>query len=168
MVIHLCNWAWLAISTLSLFGWSYWSLGVSSDCGVWLMASLPKKTWFDVWATTFQHSGSGRVGIAHSTDGLWGTLRKDMQQNDPLIVCVCNRYIFIPLGGSKYFMYNMWPVFTFVALWHDIELKLLAWGWLICLFLLPEIIASSLFTYKKVSRIRMSVALIIDWVSFFF
>ncbi|CDS09973.1 hypothetical protein LRAMOSA02650 [Lichtheimia ramosa] len=59
------------------------------------------------------------------------------------------RYIFIPLGGSKYFMYNMWPVFTFVALWHDIELKLLAWGWLICLFLLPEIIASSLFTYKK-------------------
>ncbi|KAL1928870.1 hypothetical protein VTP01DRAFT_2656 [Rhizomucor pusillus] len=59
------------------------------------------------------------------------------------------RYIFIPLGGSKYMMYNMWPVFTFVALWHDIELKLLAWGWLICLFLMPELIASNLFSYKK-------------------
>lgn len=47
-------------------------------------------------------------------------------------------------------MYNMWPVFTFVALWHDIELKLLAWGWLICLFLMPELIASNLFSYKKV------------------
>ncbi|CAO3616368.1 unnamed protein product [Cunninghamella echinulata] len=59
------------------------------------------------------------------------------------------RYVYIPLGGAKYFMYNMWIVFTFVALWHDIELKLLAWGWLICLFLLPEIIGSQLFSYKK-------------------
>lgn len=59
------------------------------------------------------------------------------------------RYIYIPLGGAKYMAWNIWPVFTFVALWHDIELKLLAWGWLICLFLLPEIIASSLFSEKK-------------------
>ncbi|ORX62945.1 glycerol uptake protein 1 [Hesseltinella vesiculosa] len=59
------------------------------------------------------------------------------------------RYVYVPLGGSKYFAYNMWIVFTFVALWHDIELRLIAWGWLICLFLLPEIIASYLFSYKK-------------------
>ncbi|KAF7732825.1 glycerol transporter [Apophysomyces ossiformis] len=59
------------------------------------------------------------------------------------------RYIYVPLGGSKYLMLNMWVVFTFVALWHDIELKLLAWGWLICFFLLPELIASRVFTYKK-------------------
>ncbi|KAK4518315.1 Chitin synthase, class 7 [Mucor velutinosus] len=59
------------------------------------------------------------------------------------------RYIYIPLGGSKYFAFSMWVVFTFVALWHDIELKLLAWGWLICLFLLPEIIATRLFSEKK-------------------
>ncbi|KAI8990183.1 MBOAT, membrane-bound O-acyltransferase family-domain-containing protein [Pilobolus umbonatus] len=59
------------------------------------------------------------------------------------------RYIYIPLGGSKYFIFSMWVVFTFVALWHDIELKLLAWGWLICLFLMPEIIASRIFTFKK-------------------
>ncbi|KAG2220029.1 hypothetical protein INT45_012205 [Circinella minor] len=62
------------------------------------------------------------------------------------------RYIFIPLGGSKYMAYNMWVVFTFVALWHDIELKLLAWGWLICLFLMPELIASSLFSFKKFGK----------------
>ncbi|KAG0165225.1 glycerol transporter [Apophysomyces sp. BC1015] len=59
------------------------------------------------------------------------------------------RYIYVPLGGSKYLIFNMWIVFTFVALWHDIELKLLAWGWLICLFLLPEIVASRLFSYKQ-------------------
>ncbi|KAI9255574.1 MBOAT, membrane-bound O-acyltransferase family-domain-containing protein [Sporodiniella umbellata] len=59
------------------------------------------------------------------------------------------RYIYIPLGGSKYMIYNMWLVFTFVALWHDIELKLLAWGWLISLFLIPEIVASRLFSERK-------------------
>ncbi|CEP15811.1 hypothetical protein [Parasitella parasitica] len=59
------------------------------------------------------------------------------------------RYIYIPLGGSKYFAFSMWVVFTFVAIWHDIELKLLAWGWLICLFLLPEFVGSRLFTFKK-------------------
>ena len=28
----------------------------------------------------------------------------------------------------------MLAVFTFVALWHDINLKLLVWGWLVVLF----------------------------------
>ncbi|KAG2174919.1 hypothetical protein INT43_005981 [Umbelopsis isabellina] len=59
------------------------------------------------------------------------------------------RYIYVPLGGSKYFAFNMWVVFTFVALWHDIQLNLLAWGWLICLFLLPEIVATTVFSAKK-------------------
>ena len=33
-------------------------------------------------------------------------------------------------------------VFTFVALWHDINLQLLMWGWLITIFVLPEIVAT--------------------------
>ncbi|KAF9286455.1 glycerol transporter [Mortierella alpina] len=59
------------------------------------------------------------------------------------------RYIYIPLGGTRYAIYNIWVVFTFVAIWHDIQLKLLAWGWLISLFILPEIIASKIFSKKK-------------------
>ncbi|RKP12464.1 MBOAT, membrane-bound O-acyltransferase family-domain-containing protein, partial [Piptocephalis cylindrospora] len=51
------------------------------------------------------------------------------------------RYIYIPLGGTRYAMYNIWVVFTFVALWHDLRLRLLAWGWLISLFILPEFLA---------------------------
>ena len=42
-------------------------------------------------------------------------------------------------------------VFTFVALWHDLSLHLLAWGWLTVLFALPEIIASRILPEKKVS-----------------
>ena len=37
---------------------------------------------------------------------------------------------------------NFLAVFTFVALWHDINLRLLMWGWMVVLFVLPEIIAS--------------------------
>ncbi|KAF9126743.1 glycerol transporter [Mortierella sp. 14UC] len=59
------------------------------------------------------------------------------------------RYLYIPLGGSRYAIYNIWVVFTFVAIWHDINLKLLAWAWLISLFVLPEIIASKVFSKKK-------------------
>jgi len=60
------------------------------------------------------------------------------------------RYIYIPLGGSHRTMYNILIVFTFVAVWHDIQLKLLAWGWLISLFIVPEIAAGRIFPKQKV------------------
>jgi D-alanyl-lipoteichoic acid acyltransferase DltB (MBOAT superfamily) len=40
-------------------------------------------------------------------------------------------------------------VFTFVALWHDIQLRLLIWGWLIVLFMVPEWTAAALFPKSK-------------------
>ncbi|KAK8064827.1 hypothetical protein PG994_007465 [Apiospora phragmitis] len=51
-----------------------------------------------------------------------------------------------PLGGSSFkdttssirSIANYILTFTFVALWHDIQLNLLVWGWLIVLFMLPE------------------------------
>lgn len=68
------------------------------------------------------------------------------------------RYIYIPLGGSggahgswgkAQAVFNMLVVFTFVALWHDIQLKLLIWGWLITLFVLPEVLAGYIFPPKR-------------------
>lgn len=52
------------------------------------------------------------------------------------------RYIYIPLGGSKNRILTSLAVFSFVAIWHDIQLRLLLWGWLIVLFLLPEMFAT--------------------------
>ncbi|KAF1956631.1 MBOAT-domain-containing protein [Byssothecium circinans] len=67
------------------------------------------------------------------------------------------RYLFIPLGGSK--MPGLWGkvrltanylvVFSFIAIWHDIQLRLLMWGWLVTLFVLPEFIASKVFPARK-------------------
>ncbi|MCJ1450083.1 glycerol transporter [Mycoblastus sanguinarius] len=70
------------------------------------------------------------------------------------------RYIYIPLGGSggpgtrgKWGqvrgIVNLMIVFTFVAMWHDIQLRLLVWGWLISLFVLPELVAGYLFPKQK-------------------
>lgn len=67
------------------------------------------------------------------------------------------RYMYIPLGGSapkgRYpvlrLIFNYALVFMFVALWHDIKLNLLIWGWLIVLFMLPEILARKLFPRRK-------------------
>ena len=73
------------------------------------------------------------------------------------------RYLYVPLGGggsrrsgsSSGFtakagrIFNFLVVFTFVALWHDINLRLLMWGWLITLFVLPEVIATLLFPAHK-------------------
>jgi D-alanyl-lipoteichoic acid acyltransferase DltB (MBOAT superfamily) len=50
------------------------------------------------------------------------------------------KYLYVPLGGRQYAHLSIWPIFTFVALWHDIQPRLLAWGWLICLFAAPELI----------------------------
>jgi len=67
------------------------------------------------------------------------------------------RYLYIPLGGNR--GEGMWgkarsignylAVFTFIAIWHDIQLRLLMWGWLVTLFVLPEIIASYIFPARK-------------------
>lgn len=83
------------------------------------------------------------------------------------------RYIYIPLGGgggghrpagakpassssqssgimSKALQIrNFLLVFTFVALWHDINLRLLMWGWLVTLFVLPEALAGMMFPAKR-------------------
>lgn len=63
------------------------------------------------------------------------------------------RYIYIPMGGSQGMsktraVANYAAVFTFVALWHDINLRLLIWGWLVVIFVAPEVIARMLFPAK--------------------
>nr|GAT44387.1 predicted protein [Mycena chlorophos] len=59
------------------------------------------------------------------------------------------RYIYIPLGGQHNVILNTIFVFTFVALWHDLTFKLLAWGWLASLFVIPEVTARYLVPEKK-------------------
>lgn len=48
------------------------------------------------------------------------------------------RYVFVPLGGSRHRFRNTFAVFTFTAVWHDLSLSLLTWGWMLAVFIVPE------------------------------
>ncbi|PWN50587.1 glycerol uptake protein 1, partial [Violaceomyces palustris] len=59
------------------------------------------------------------------------------------------RYIYAPVGGSRNVVPATLLVFTFVALWHDLSLKLLTWGWMVTFFILPEIAATAALPESK-------------------
>lgn len=75
----------------------------------------------------------------------------DPQKLKALMSSCGNRYIHIPLGGSKNVIFSTVTVFSFVALWHDLSFRLLAWGWLVSLFILPELAARHFLPASKVS-----------------
>eukprot|EP00877_Chromochloris_zofingiensis_P001841 jgi/Chrzof1/11658/Cz06g04030.t1 len=50
------------------------------------------------------------------------------------------RYMYIPLGGAGWRLLNVWPIFTFVAVWHDLEWRLMSWAWLMALLVAPEML----------------------------
>ena len=54
-------------------------------------------------------------------------------------------YLYIPLGGNRHGLLRTVAhsaiCFWFVALWHDLNAKMLLWGGLLPIFLLPELVA---------------------------
>ena len=62
------------------------------------------------------------------------------------------RYIYIPIGGSRFKYVNVFVVFTFVALWHDMNFQLLAWGWITGVTFLPEMAIGVMF--KKITALK--------------
>jgi D-alanyl-lipoteichoic acid acyltransferase DltB (MBOAT superfamily) len=51
------------------------------------------------------------------------------------------RYLYVPLGGMHQLVATSVLIFTFVAIWHDLRPRILRWGWLAALFILPEVMA---------------------------
>ncbi|BBN05317.1 membrane-bound O-acyltransferase GUP1_2 [Marchantia polymorpha subsp. ruderalis] len=64
------------------------------------------------------------------------------------------RYMYIPLGGNKWRMLNVWIIFTFVAVWHDLEWKLLSWAWVTCLLWVPELSIKHLMKTKPMQPFK--------------
>ncbi|KAI0766788.1 MBOAT-domain-containing protein [Irpex lacteus] len=126
------------VAELSMIG--FWNLII-----VWLKLLIPWR-FFRLWALldgidppenmvrcmANNYSASGFWRSWHRSYNLW-------------IV----RYIYIPLGGTTNNIVNTVLVFSFVALWHDLSFTLLAWGWLVSLFILPEIAARYLLPSSK-------------------
>ncbi|KAL3132194.1 hypothetical protein ABBQ32_008792 [Trebouxia sp. C0010 RCD-2024] len=104
---------------------------------------------------------------------LWA-LADGMDVPENMLRCICNnydiegfwkgwhasfnqwlvRYIYVPLGGSATRLLNIWLIFTFVALWHDLEWHLLGWAWLTCILFVPELGIKWLFMQPSMAFLR--------------
>jgi D-alanyl-lipoteichoic acid acyltransferase DltB (MBOAT superfamily) len=60
------------------------------------------------------------------------------------------RYLYKPLGGRNMQFMSVWPIFLFVALWHDMELKLALWGLLNAFFYVVEVGVRRFVAYTAV------------------
>ena len=63
------------------------------------------------------------------------------------------RYMYKPLGGRESRIWSVWPIFLFVAVWHDIEMKLLVWGLLNAFFFVLEVLAKRVAASETFSRL---------------
>lgn len=132
--------AWTGATPLELSMIGFWNLII-----VWLKLLIPWR-FFRLWAMADGVEAPENMvrcmANNYSTLGFWRSWHRSYNL---WIV----RYIYVPLGGAKNQIPSTLLVFTFVALWHDLSLKLLAWGWLITFFIVPEVIARKTLPYEE-------------------
>ncbi|KAI0342742.1 MBOAT-domain-containing protein [Trametopsis cervina] len=126
------------VAELSMIG--FWNLII-----VWLKLLIPWR-FFRLWALTDGIDPPENMircmANNYSTGGFWRSWHRSYNL---WIV----RYIYIPLGGTSNALFTTVLIFSFVALWHDLSFTLLAWGWLVSLFILPEIAATYILPPSK-------------------
>ncbi|PHH78813.1 hypothetical protein CDD83_3929 [Cordyceps sp. RAO-2017] len=140
--------AWGEYTAAQLSLLSYFNLHI-----IWLKLLLPWRL-FRLWALADGVDPPENmvrcVSDNYSTQLFWRAWHRSY--NRWLI-----RYLYVPLGGASLRSWRAAArsvltyllVFTFVALWHDIQLRLLVWGWLVVLFMLPEWAAAWLFPPRR-------------------
>lgn len=138
---------WSAYTPFQLSMLAYFNLHI-----IWLKLMIPWR-FFRLWALLDGIDPPENMvrcmSDNYSAFGFWRSWHRSFNR---WIV----RYVYIPLGGGPgggsgkvRGIVNMLAVFTFVALWHDINLRLLMWSWLIVLFVLPEVLATMAFPQSK-------------------
>ncbi|TNY18480.1 glycerol uptake protein [Rhodotorula diobovata] len=131
-------WRGMTAAEVAMVG--FWNLIV-----VWLKLLLPWRL-FRLWAlldgVVPPENMVRCMANNYSTLGFWRSWHRSFNMWGI-------RYIYIPLGGASRPVVSMLGVFTFVALWHDLRLRLLVWGWGVVLFVLPEMAARRVVPYNK-------------------
>ncbi|KAJ9110167.1 hypothetical protein QFC20_003019 [Naganishia adeliensis] len=132
--------AWQGDTPAELCMIGFWNLIV-----VWLKLLVPWR-FFRLWALADGMDPPENMvrcmANNYSTLGFWRSWHRSYN-------LWTVRYIYVPLGGSNNIVLATTLVFTFVALWHDLSFRLLAWGWLVSLFILPEIIGRKMLPVSK-------------------
>jgi protein-cysteine N-palmitoyltransferase HHAT len=146
VAISKCSPDWSSYTPFQLAMLSYFNLHI-----IWLKLLIPWR-FFRLWALVDGIDPPENMvrcmSDNYSTLAFWRSWHRSFNR-------FTIRYIFVPLGGSgrgtsiPRTIFNMVIVFMFVALWHDIDLRLLMWGWLVVLFVLPEVLATMAFPASK-------------------
>lgn len=145
--------AFLGFSPIQLFAVAYFNLKV-----IWLKLMIIWRffRWFALVdgvvspenmlrCMSNNHSLLGFWRAWHHSFNLWVTRYKEQSKViKPLhsLFLITHRYLYIPLGGSRWAFLNIWPVFAFVAIWHDINPALLSWAILVPLAIIPELVCT--------------------------
>ena len=138
---------WSAYSPFHVSMLAYFNLHI-----IWLKLMIPWR-FFRLWALVDGIDPPENMircmSDNYSALGFWRSWHRSYNR-------WLTRYVYIPLGGGPAGkvgqirgVVNLLAVFTFVAIWHDINLQLLTWGWLATFFILPEIIGSLAFPPSK-------------------
>lgn len=65
------------------------------------------------------------------------------------------KYIYVPMGGSKNKSLSIWIIFAFIALWHDLLWRWMAWAMMNCLLFVGEIIVNDILAKSpNIQRIK--------------
>lgn len=132
--------AWVGDTPLELSMIGFWNLII-----VWLKLLIPWR-FFRLWSLASGIDPPENMvrcmANNYSTTGFWRSWHRSYNL---WIV----RYMYIPLGGTKNVAVATILIFTFVALWHGVAFHLLAWGWIVSLFILPELLAAYFLPSSK-------------------
>ncbi|KEG09498.1 putative GUP1 [Trypanosoma grayi] len=60
------------------------------------------------------------------------------------------------MGGSRKKHFSIFPIFFFIAVWHDIELRLIYWAGIVCICFFQEILVTQVLLHPKT---RLAIAL---------
>jgi len=139
--------SWVGDSPAEIAMIGFWNLIV-----VWLKLLIPWR-FFRAWALLDGIDPPENMvrcmANNYSTFGFWRSWHRSY--NLWII-----RYIYVPLGGSKNLVLNTVLVFSFVALWHDLTFRLLAWGWLVSFFCYSRagsVISVTCFQVREISMV---------------
>ena len=64
------------------------------------------------------------------------------------------RYMYVPLGGTKRKALVIFPIFAFIALWHDIKMQLFLWAFIMAFAMVPELVVMSKSTSSRYDWLR--------------
>ncbi|MCO5557498.1 hypothetical protein L7F22_011063 [Adiantum nelumboides] len=119
LLTHYCYFNSLAISGIwqNLSPWEVFAVGYGVLNFMWLKFLLIWR-FFRFWALVdgveTVENMPHCINNCYDLEGFWKSWHASY--NRWLV-----RYLYIPLGGARYRILNIWVIFTFVAVWHDLE-----------------------------------------------